>query len=123
MNRVDVDAQQPRDVLPLAHPEDVVHARVFFLHLAAVELGHAPGHYQQLSVPLARRELFDRLHRLFLALFDEAAGVDDDGVRFTRLDHRQEFAAGEQALQVFAIDVVLGTPECHQVVGLRYCHY
>ena len=119
---VDIDAEQPGDVLPLADAEDVVDRGRLLAHLAAVELGHAAGDDERLAVAFAGRERAHSLHGLFLALFDEAAGVDDDGVGIFRLEHGQQFAAGQQPFEVLAIDIVLGAAEGDEVVRLRYGH-
>ena len=119
---IDIDAEEAGDILPLADAEDVVDGGRLFLDLAAIGLGHAPGDDEGLALALGGGEFADGRHRLFLALFDKAAGVDDDRIGVPGLEDGQEFAAGEEPFEVFAIDVVLGAAEGDQVVGLRDCH-
>src|SRR5690606_10171197 len=106
-DRVDIDAQEAGDILPLADAEDVVDGGVLFAHLAPIELRHAAGNDERLAIVLMGSERFDGRHRFGLALLDEAAGVHDDGVRLFGLEGRDELAAGEDALQVSAVDIVL----------------
>src|SRR5690606_1135447 len=93
-----------------------------FANLSSVELRHTARDDEGLAFALGRGELAHRFHGLRLALLDESAGVDDDGVGLGGFDDRQEFAAGEDALEVFAIDVVLWTAQRDQVVRPGNCH-
>ena len=100
----------------------MVYGGRFFLHLASVELRHAAGDDQRLTLAFVGGEFAHSLHRLFLALFDEAASVDDDRIGFGGVDHGQQFPPGQQPFEVLAVHVVLWAPECNEVVGLRYGH-
>jgi hypothetical protein len=96
---------------------------VLLADLAPVELRHAPGYDERLSFALMCGELFDCRYRFSLALFDETAGVNNDGIGILGLDDGQEFTTSQDAFEMGAIDIVLRTAESDDVVGTRDCHY
>lgn len=91
-------AHDLRDLVRFADAKEGVHLRQLRRELLGIALGEAPRDDERLAVLLfVLRHLQDRVDGLLLGGLDEAAGIDDDGVRLFRVGFQLESLARQHA--------------------------